>query len=312
MQGKRKLFRFCTLCLLIAMLSSCALHTDPLGEQGSVSGSSITETAAPATTEEYRQYFAVTFFDQEYGNTGVYLARSSQKDGALAISAYVEPWDQYFEVSVDHPFAEFRAEIKGDTAFLYWIPTAREPFQTVGIIELHRNDPIVKTTEPELGREIAANCFFVSFLNDLQAYLFFFDERASHQMQLLFTCDGGKTWSEPSQSDVRADYLRDVPRIAKFADEKVGIVAYRYATAPDARTRTYLTKDGGVTWSLLTDLPLLEAFSASEIFDLTFDGQAYRLKLIAYTRESKRLFYELSSVDLHNWTVITKHELEYG
>ena len=135
------------------------------------------------------------------------------------------------------------------------------------------------------------------------------------------TTDGGKSWNQMS-TNTFSPGASDHINILKFVSPQVGIISFRYIDVEDLCDRTYLTLDGGLTWTQLSQLPYPFDLKKthnwySEIIDLEQKAERYYLTvkvcgiLIAiegsgdsYPSDRTTIEIRFESEDLINWNLI--------
>ena len=126
------------------------------------------------------------------------------------------------------------------------------------------------------------------------------------------TTDGGQTWNIAEVKDFRCSW-RDYPTIVKFVTKETGIISYRYRGWEDLCGRTFLTTDGGLTWSRISQLPYpfddICKVGYTEVHDLQQSDDGYLLTVKIrispeYTGNEQldfRAYIYFKSSDLVNW-----------
>ena len=117
------------------------------------------------------------------------------------------------------------------------------------------------------------------------------------------TTDGGKSWNQIATYTFYATARYE--EIFKFISPQVGIISFRDLGTCEVWERTYLTVDGGLTWTQMSKLPPSDMVNwYSEIIDFEYvkEYDYYRLTVKASNYISFQL--QLWSKDLINWTLI--------
>ena len=118
------------------------------------------------------------------------------------------------------------------------------------------------------------------------------------------TTDGGKSWNQLPTIFLE-DCCSDFIHIFKFVSPQVGIIGFRDITNEEVFKRSYLTIDGGLTWTQMSELPhgdMVEWYQ--EVIDLEYleDHDYYCLTVEACNYTSFQV--QLWSKDLINWSLI--------
>lgn len=118
------------------------------------------------------------------------------------------------------------------------------------------------------------------------------------------TTDGGKSWNQIS-TNILDPKSSDYFNIFEFISPHIGIISFRDLGQCEVWERTYITVDGGLTWTQMSELPHGDNIEwYQEIIDLEYleDHDYYRLSVKAcnYTPFQVQLW----SKDLINWSLI--------
>lgn len=164
----------------------------------------------------------------------------------------------------------------------------------------------VEESTIELPKGCIYHTMFYSALTQGSGYLAVFEtEYESSQRHilsyLLFTADGGKTWQTVDTISLTSD-PKDYPLMLRFVNENTGVLSFSYQNTESAAERTYITTDGGKTWSALQGLTGIEHEEGSEAVDFVCQDGVYILTL-RIPPESTKL-YRYTSADLQNWTLL--------
>ena len=135
------------------------------------------------------------------------------------------------------------------------------------------------------------------------------------------TTDGGKSWNQISTNTFFPG-ASDCINILKFGSPQVGIISFRYVEVEDLCDRTYLTLDGGLTWTQLSQLPYPFDLNKprtwySEIIDFDQNDDRYYLTVkvcgtleavegsdYSFPSEYTTIGFCFESKDLINWNLI--------
>lgn len=161
-----------------------------------------------------------------------------------------------------------------------------------------------------------------NFISDTTGYFFQFRFFGSENrlVYLLKTKDGGKTWVAQDIQIPSSMGWREHVICAKMLDENVGLISGMYGPSENFSDRTYITADGGKTWSKIVlpkDAPGiisersndLATYSECEAYDLTHENGVYFLCVrdAYYNPESDNStynYFRFSSTDLVSWTFV--------
>ena len=130
------------------------------------------------------------------------------------------------------------------------------------------------------------------------------DKAREWPLFMFETTNGGESWnliSTNTFSPGSSDYIN----ILKFVSQQVGIISFRDLGTCEVWERSYLTVDGGLTWTQMSKLPPSDTANwYSEIIDFEYleDRNYYLLTVKASNYTSFQL--QLWSKDLINWTLI--------
>ena len=138
---------------------------------------------------------------------------------------------------------------------------------------------------------ICQNEIFCDFIDDENGYVFVIEEgghpdfASGYQRvsKLYKTQDGGKTWTSIDCSNAPYTNLRECMILAKFATEDIGIIAGRHwASDYSFHKRTYITKDGGKTWTSIDIGEINDSFYGLQAYDLQYIDGTYYLYINSY------------------------------
>ncbi len=235
-----------------------------------------------------------------------------------SFSVFIPQWDEYREVrafagkpNVDYN-DRFTISIVDQDAWIVhatWIDNISPEINIVKFSMGNSTEIVQKIPllTPWIG---GIRC---NFINDKVGYIFVTCETPDPNYEALGwqykTVDGGLTWSEVLI--VHAPIVRWDEHItfAKMITEQIGIVSGRFdALADSFSERTYVTKDGGQTWTPLPELTGRPVDSYQELVDLkvikTADGQfSYCLLELSSRRNNDFYLYRYVSTDLETWVL---------
>ena len=160
-----------------------------------------------------------------------------------------------------------------------------------------------------------------NFINEATGYFFQFKLFGSENRleYLLKTENGGKTWSAQNIQATPNMGWRERIICAEMLDENVGFIFGQYWADANFSDHTYVTTDGGKTWTKIVlpknspyvyseDSSDLVTYLEGEAYDLTQENGVYYLHVRAYTfdpnSDSGYECLRFSSTDLKSWTYI--------
>lgn len=149
---------------------------------------------------------------------------------------------------------------------------------------------------------------FCYFLSEEVGYLFGIGERIGGYDSgfvldvLLKTADGGRTWEQTAVQRSPVVNWHESVEFVKMLDEHVGILSGRcFANDFNFCERTFVTTDGGMTWSCLPRIPEFdEGYPEVHLEDLRREGGRYVLTVRYGAIEYH--FLSFYSTDLQAWT----------
>ncbi len=164
---------------------------------------------------------------------------------------------------------------------------------------------------------IYENQIFCNFVDDKNGYIFVIEEGGHSDFaygyqkvsKLYKTQDGGKTWTSIDCSNAPYTNLRECMILAKFATEDIGIIAGRHwASDYSFHKRTYITKDGGISW-IPVDLSNFFAISPDkdwgiQAYDLQYIDGTYYLYVQAVHEGTGKPCYLFTSSDGVEWNYL--------
>ena len=160
---------------------------------------------------------------------------------------------------------------------------------------------------------------YCNFIDDKIGYIFVieggghpgFASGAQKVSKLYKTQDGGKTWTLIDCSNAPYINLKECIILAKFATEDIGIIAGRHwANDYSFHERTYITKDGGLSW---IPVDLRDFFERNpdkdwgiQAYDLQYIDGTYYLYVQAVHEETGKPRYVFTSSDGIEWNYLEK------
>ena len=218
------------------------------------------------------------------------------KSGSM-VYLQIDAWNQTlvlpftYEHIVEIKFASLTATIVGDKGFFVYQPDPNET--TIKILSFTKGSDEITEQTITWDEAICQSDIFCNFINDEIGYIFVIEEGGhsgfAHGYQkiskLYKTQDGGQTWNSLNCDNIPYISLREPLRLAKFVTEDIGIIAgHLFADDFDFHERTYITKDGGLSWSPV-DLSAFADLFAYQVLDI----EAYDLQ---YTNGTYYLYVE--------------------
>ncbi|MBQ3002342.1 MAG: hypothetical protein IJD82_01265 [Clostridia bacterium] len=332
---KKALFTIVALSAL-ALLASCtgdtqdASSTSPTeqtsmavsSEESSADESSVEESSAVESSEaessvedSSEDEESSELAELNYVGVNSYIDSSYDAEDSKVLSAvYGEQyavcfpdWEQYAVIDGEL----ICAAVTGNTAlgFGYEKGETHPDGYSLYNIRLYRfakgSDEVEESTI-ELPKGCIYHMMFYSAITRDSGYLAVFEtEYESSQRHilsyLLFTADGGKTWQTVDTVPLTSD-PNDYPLMVRFVDENTGVLSFSYQNTESAAERTYITTDGGKTWSFLQGLTDIEHEEGSEAVDFSSQGGVYTLTL--RTPPENTQCYQYVSADLQSWTLL--------
>lgn len=252
---------------------------------------------------------------------GVYRTSKVQFDinQKKELILYIEDWDESFVVPNEDMY--FIAEtvfsssvvLGEDRGALVFRDFSPQP-KPIKVIQFTKGNPQVTIKNLTFPATESYSFKYCNFIDEKTGYLFLFDGNNSHIQltKLLKTVDGGQTWVEQSLNNIPAFYWKENIICAKMINEKVGLIAGSHYSDENFSRRTYVTADGGVTWSGIDILYPQNAFElglgCEEACDILYEDGAYILicRFRSYGEDSSYsyLWVKYASTDLKTWTEV--------
>ena len=246
-------------------------------------------------------------------STNASLWRSDEKKEYYI---YINEWDAYRplrELSSYHywSFGDNAIAIDGETATFSMIEQDGKWDEPLLITyHFHRSNSLVELHTVPLNIKASSeyDLYFVNMHDTNHGYYFLLSRSIPHYgsdwpLIMFETTDGGKSWFQLATHTFYATSRCE--EIFKFVSPQVGIISFRDLEGCEVWERTYLTVDGGLTWTPMSELPHSDMVNwYSEIIDFEYleDRDYYLLTVEASNYTSFQL--QLWSKDLINWTLI--------
>ena len=244
------------------------------------------------------------------------------KSGSM-VYLQIDAWNQTlvlpftYEHIIEIKFALLTATIVGDKGFFVYQPDPNET--TIKILSFTKGSDEITEQTITWDEAICQSDIFCNFINDEIGYIFVIEEGGhsgfAHGYQkiskLYKTQDGGKTWTSINCDNAPYINLRECLILAKFATEDIGIIAGRHwASDYSFHERTYITKDGGLSW---IPVDLRDFFERNpdkdwgiQAYDLQYVDGVYYLYVQAVHEETGKPCYLFTSSDGVEWDYLEK------
>ncbi len=231
-----------------------------------------------------------------------------REDGNVFLQ--IDAWNQsivlpFTYTDINWEFAR-AATIVGDKGFFVYHPNALG--KSIKILSFTKGSDEITEQTITWDKPINENRIFCDFIDDENGYIFVIEEGGHSDYaygyekvsKLYKTQDGGNTWTSVNCDNAPYTDLKECMILAKFATENIGIIAGRhYASDYSFRERTYITKDGGLTW-IPVDLSNFFEFSPDrdwgiQAYDLQYINDTYYLYVQAVHSANKPCYLFTSS-----------------
>ena len=244
------------------------------------------------------------------------------KSGSM-VYLQIDAWNQTlvlpftYEHIVEIKFASLTATIVGDKGFFIYRPG--NDGTSIKILSFTKGSDEITEQTITWDEAICQSDIFCNFINDEIGYIFVIEEGGhsgfAHGYQkiskLYKTQDGGKTWTSVNCDNAPYINLRECLILAKFATEDIGIIAGRHwASDYSFHERTYITKDGGLTW---IPVDLRDFFERNpdkdwgiQAYDLQYVDGVYYLYVQAVHEGADKPCYLFTSSDGIGWNYLEK------
>ena len=227
------------------------------------------------------------------GSDKVVCKYEYSKSGSM-VYLQIDAWNQTlvlpftFKHIVEIKFAPLAATIVGDKGFFVDHPD--NDGTSIEIFSFTKGSDEITEQTITWDEAICQNQIFCDFIDDENGYIFVTEEidapgfsRGAEKVAHLYkTQDGGKTWASVNCDNIPYISMRESLILAKFVTEDIAIIAgHLFADDFDFHERTYITKDGGLSWIPvdLSDFADLFAYQVLDIeaYDLQYTNGTYYL-----------------------------------
>ena len=227
------------------------------------------------------------------GSDKVVCKYEYSKSGSM-VYLQIDAWNQTlvlpftFKHIVEIKFAPLAATIVGDKGFFVHHPD--NDGTSIKILSFIKGSDEITEQTITWDEAICQNQIFCDFIDDENGYIFVTEEvdapgfsRGAEKVAHLYkTQDGGKTWASVNCDNIPYISMRESLILAKFVTEDIAIIAgHLFADDFDFHERTYITKDGGLSWIPvdLSDFADLFAYQVLDIeaYDLQYIDDTYYL-----------------------------------
>ena len=242
-----------------------------------------------------------------------------REDGNVFLQ--IDAWNQtvvlpFTYTDINWEFAR-AATIYGDKGIFVYHPDGLG--KSIKILSFTKGSNEITEQTITWDKPINENEIFCDFIDDKNGYIFVIEEGGHPDFasgyekvsKLYKTQDGGKTWTSIDCSNAPYTNLRECIILAKFATADIGIIAGRHwASDYSFHERTYITKDGGLTW---IPVDLSNFFDSSpdkdwgiQAYDLQYVDSTYYLYVQAVHEGADKPCYLFTSSDGVEWSYLKK------
>ena len=254
------------------------------------------------------------------GSDKVVCKYEYSKSGSM-VYLQIDAWNQMlvlpftFKHIVEIKFAPLAATIVGDKGFFVYHPD--NDGTSIKILSFTKGSDEITEQTITWDEAIWRSDIFCNFIDDANGYIFVIEEGGHSNFaygyqkvsKLYKTQDGGKTWTSIDCSNAPYTNLRECLILAKFATEDIGIIAGRHwASDYSFRERTYITKDGGLSW---IPVDLSDFFERNpdkdygiQAYDLQYIDSTYYLYVQAVHEGTGKPCYLFTSSDGVEWNYL--------
>ena len=236
----------------------------------------------------------------------------------------IDAWNQTlvlpftFKHIVEIKFAPLAATIVGDKGFFVYRPD--NDGTSIKILSFTKGSDEITEQTIAWDEAICQNQIFCDFIDDENGYIFVTEEidapgfsRGAEKVAKLYkTHDSGKTWVSVNCDNIPYISLRYSLRLAKFVTEEIAIIAGGlWADDFNFHERTYITKDGGLSWIPIDLSDFVDIFAYQvldiEAYDLQYANGTYYLYVEDIGAEGvNNPCYVFTSTDGVEWNYLEK------
>lgn len=309
---KKRIFAMLLSALLVANISACnyaheneidGTIEDTTFPESMSKGLEEADTETPSTTWE-----GTIACNGAYRTSKVKFAINQNKQLIL----YIEDWDESFFVPNEdmHFVGETvysSSVVLGETQGALIFGDFSLPAKPIKVIRFTKGNPqvTIENLTFETGQPHAFK--YCNFINEQTGYLFLFNEvNARFELtKMLKTTNGGETWIEQPVEVTPSIWWREEIICAKMVNENVGLIAGWYYSDENFSRRTYITADGGLTWSgIQIQYPKnLDGLGGEEACDILYEDGQYIL-ICKFREDGSDIWVKYTSTDLKTWAEI--------
>ncbi|MBR2019653.1 MAG: exo-alpha-sialidase [Clostridia bacterium] len=322
---KKRIFALLLSALLLANATAC--NTAPKNDaESSFEDTNTTESTVEEIQEETTEGETSTETKYTIACNGAYrnsnVKYAITEEGKLIL--YIGDWNESFIVPNENMYFVFEtlfasSVVIGENRGALIYNDFSRPTKPIKVIQFTKENQ--KVTIENLNfetLETSENYYafkYCSFIDEQTGYLFLFNINNNGKLQLsnlIKTTDGGQTWVEQLLNNIPSFYRRENIICAKMLNENVGLIAGSYYSDENFSRRTYVTADGGLTWSGVDIQYPKNSFElglgCEEACDILYEDGTYILicRFRSYREDSSvsYIWVKYASTDLKTWTEV--------
>ena len=272
----------------------------------------------PTNQNTINDFSKLNFYDMNSSYDSFYINRTPVAKYAInddsKLCVYIQDWGEYRIF----PFDFERTQDLINCVSVYennGILINEAYYKDISYLKVHlfskESNEIVEY-KINLDRTINPSNLFCEFLDKNNGYIFVFEEfnglspKSNIRLAFLFkTFDGGETWMQTSLNNSTIVFDNEIPCIAEFINDNIGIISCRYNGSEDMCKRTFFTFDGGKTWTAMSSLPYdfegKNGYDATEIANFSYADGEYYLDVRVRTYYDGNYYLKFTSSDLNSW-----------
>ena len=306
---KKRMLTMLLSALLVANISAC--NYAPKNEiDGTIENTTFPESTAEEPEETDTETPSTTWegtiaCNGAYRTSNVKFAINQNKQLIL----YIEDWDESFVVPNEDMYfvgetVYSSSVVLGESQGALIFGDFSLPAKPIKVIRFTKGNP--HATIENLTFQINETYAFkyCNFINERTGFLFLFGADIELS-KLLKTTDGGQTWTECPIQSTCSFYWKESIICAKMLDENVGLIAGGYYSDENFSRRTYITADGGLTWSGI-HIPYpqkLNGLGCEEACDILYEDGKYIL-ICKFRKDGSDIWVKYASADLKTWAEV--------